>query len=131
MTVGFFFLYKQLLILSFKDLIIISLKELPFLKGIVCSGPWNSSHTVRRFLSLPFRLLLDLNVTIDLESLNVKWLHVNCSNCLKMCTQVKPDPCGHCRLRITLECLHSGLILIDRRVEFKTAKTQLIGDPLM
>lgn len=26
------------------------------------------------FLSPPFRLLLDLNVTIDLEALNVKWL---------------------------------------------------------
>lgn len=48
-----------------------------------------------------------------------------------MCRQVKPDPHGHCRPRTTLECLHSGLIVTDRRAEFKTAKTQLIGDPLM
>lgn len=34
------------------------------------------------------------------------------------------------RLRTTLECLHSGLILIGRRAEFKTARTQLIGDLL-
>lgn len=73
------------------------IKELPFLKEKLSAQGHGRVAMLYVASSLSFRLLLDLNVTVDLESLNVKWLHANCSNCLKMCRQVKPDPRGHCR----------------------------------
>lgn len=67
------------------------MKELPFLKEkrllrAVEEQPFSRPLPVSR------QTPLDLNVTTDLESLHVQWLHANCSNCLKMCRQVKPDP---------------------------------------
>lgn len=67
------------------------MKELAFLKEERLLRAMKSSHSLGPSLS-PVRLPLDLNVTTDLEPLPVRWLHANCSNCLKMCRQVKPDP---------------------------------------